>query len=90
MLRSHTKQPASLICRHKKEKVKTNDKTGILGKRKWLLHSNHLGNIIKLFWSAVSVLTSILLRVFYLETLSLLQQGAATLTKAEGLMMALS
>lgn len=43
---------APLICRHKKEE---NDKSGILGKRRWLSLSSHLGNIIKFFLSAVGV-----------------------------------
>lgn len=57
MWRSHSKQPASLICRHKKEKGKTSYKNGILGKGRWLWCRNHLGNIIKLFSPTESVLT---------------------------------
>lgn len=53
---THMKVPyqttASLICRHKRGE---NDKNGILGKRRWLSLSSHLGNTIKLSSSAVGV-----------------------------------
>lgn len=76
----------------KKEKRKTNNKTEILGWTRWPLHSHHLSSIAE-FSSSIASLPVVSLwyySVFYLEIFSLLQQRAATLTKAGGLMRALS